>query len=328
MTANEASDSSVPIHMKVALLISPTEQLVADNYYLLGRQFLASSHEVDLCTMDSISMARSTVTALAQRFEEPHDPGTPFQSLVTKRADLTAYDLVWILALGLRSSFLDKIQILHNLEGRVPIINSLDTILFLKSKYLPSAYPGVFPHPDSYASADWNFLYGIIAEDAGEWIIKPPAGSFGRDVYRVSSKDSNTKAILQSMTGNDGSQFCLIQKYINEIQDGEKRVLFANGEVVGQYLRHNPTDHRTNLAQGGLAELCDLTRPESILCARVGEFLRRAGAYYAAIDMAYPYVIEVNVVNPGGLKTLQSLQKINLSDVVLNHILNGVLSGE
>jgi glutathione synthase len=311
--------------MKIALLINETECIELDNYYLFSHQLLALGHSVFLCCIDSLGMSNAQVTA--QGFQANSDlvrVEQPFGEIACTEVDLNRFDLVWILALGFRTGFLDKVQLLHNLERETILVNSLDSILYLKSKYFLNTLPDIFSHPESHASASWKQLYGIIQQGGGTWIIKPPAGSFGRDVFKVEATDANLRSILQTMTNHDTGVYCLIQRYVDEISNGEKRVLIANGEVVGQYCRRNTQDHRTNLAQGGEAEVCALTAEEIDLCRKIGEFLRNEGALFVAMDLAYPYVIELNVINPGGLTTLRTLSDTDLSREVVNRVLAGV----
>lgn len=310
--------------MNIALLINETECIELDNYYLFCHQLLALGHSVSLCRIDSLGMSNAQVTALS--FEANSTlvtVGRSFNDLTSRQVGLNRFDLVWVLALGFRIGFLDKIQLLHNLERDTALVNSLNSILYLKSKYFLNTQTEIFSHPESHASANWRQLFEIIQQGGGTWIIKPPAGSFGRDVFKVDASDANLRPILQTMTGHDSGAYCLIQRYVEEISNGEKRVLLANGEVVGQYCRRNTQDHRTNLAQGGEPEVCTLTPEEIALCGPIGKFLRDEGALFVAMDLAYPYVIELNVINPGGLTTLLALTDQDLSGEVVKRVLSG-----
>ena len=313
--------------MKIALLINETECVELDNYYLFSHQLLALGHSVFLCCIDSLGMSNAKVTA--QGFQASSDlveVGRPFSAIARSEVDLSVFDLVWVLALGFRTGFLDKMQLLHNLERDTVLVNSLDSILYLKSKYFLNTQSEIFSHPESHASSNWKQLFEIIQRGGGTWIIKPPAGSFGRDVFKVEATDANLRSILQTMTGHETGLYCMIQRYVEEINNGEKRVLMANGEVVGQYCRRNTQDHRTNLAQGGEPEACTLTSEELDLCSNVGEFLRREGALFVAMDLAYPYVIELNVINPGGLTTIHALTNQDLSREVVERVLSGKIT--
>ncbi|MCH8141463.1 MAG: hypothetical protein IH908_07695 [Proteobacteria bacterium] len=54
--------------------------------------------------------------------------------------------------------------------------------------------------------------------------------------------------------------------------------------------------------------------------ATIAEDLLTQGVGFAAVDIAYPYLMEVNVANPGGLKTLETLTGNDLSSSVAQAI--------
>ncbi len=122
------------------------------------------------------------------------------------------------------------------------------------------------------------------------------------------------------MTGPDGDHYCLLQPWVEEISRGEKRVLLAGGKTVGQYRRVATRDHRTNIMQGARTECCELTPEEVTYAERIGEFLRQFGAEFVGMDLAYPWVIEFNVINPGGLLTIEGLTGDDLTPRILDRI--------
>ena len=89
---------------------------------------------------------------------------------------------------------------------------------------------------------------------------------------------------------------------------------------MGQYKRLATGDHRTNLLRGAKTEACDLTPDETAYCNQIGVWLRRIGANYVGIDMVYPWVIEFNVVNPGGLMTIEDLTGKDLAPKILDQL--------
>lgn len=308
--------------MRVLFLIGETEKIEPGNYSYFCNRLVAGPRQISLGKIESLQLSNSEVCAQVCSVDKPLVLGGPFSTLEFHKLSLSGFDVVWILALGLRQSFLDKIQLLYTLPNKIRVINSIDSLMHLKSKYLPSAQPELFPYPATYASTSWEELWNTLISEGGKWIVKPPAGSFGREVYLLSSEDANARAILQTMTGHDDSQYCLMQRYVEEIAEGEKRILFAGGHVVGQYHRTANQDHRTNLIQGAEPTACSLTHSEQQLCQRIGQFLMKMGAQYVGVDLVYPYVIEFNVVNPGGLTTIETLTGMDLSGEIVEKVLN------
>ena len=137
----------------------------------------------------------------------------------------------------------------------------------------------------------------------------------------ITPDDPNTKVILETLTGRYNDQYCLLQRYVPNIEQGEKRVLrtWTSG---GSVPATAGSDHRTNIVQGAHYESCDLTTDERLLCERVGTYLLRQGAEYVGMDLAYPWVIEFNVVNPGGLLTIEELTGVDLTSDIVRPILD------
>lgn len=230
-------------------------------------------------------------------------------------APLDRYDLIWPIGLGARDTFLDRMQLLLTLDARRFVV-SPTALLTHHAKYSLALGPLAQHHPPTYASCDPLWLRGIIAR-GGEWIVKPPAASYGRDVYRVNANDPNVGVILDALTGHDGSRYCLLQRYLSEIERGETRVLLAEGEVIGAYLRRPGADHRVNLALDGRAETAELSHDETVLAIAVARQLLEHGVHFVAVDLAYPWIVEFNLANPGGLETIERLTGENLAPRVV-----------
>ena len=306
------------IMLNVILLIADTEAIEDTNYLRLGNELLSRGIPVQCCFMDSLAMLDSEIVADGFSLSEPLKLDAPFPARTS--VSIGSADIVWILTLGMRHSFLDKIQLLNCLPPGCRLINSLDALMHFKSKYFLASHGETFQYPQTYASTSANELLEVINGKGGRWIAKPPAGSLGRDIFLLSRDDPNTRVILESMTGAESDQYCLIQPYVNEITAGEKRVLIANGKPVAQYLRHSNGDHRTNVSAGATTELCELTNDEQQYCEKIGAFLAARGALYVGLDLAFPWVIEFNVVNPGGIQTIEALGGQDPSTKIINEI--------
>jgi glutathione synthase len=110
-------------------------------------------------------------------------------------------------------------------------------------------------------------------------------------------------------------RFCVLQRFEPRVRQSEKRVLIAGGEPFAQYRKvAAPGDHRGTLGNGGTIELCELSPDERTLCATLGRSLVRHGIRFAGIDLVYPYILEVNILNPGGTRVLLRIGGTDVSD--------------
>ena len=227
------------------------------------------------------------------------------------RLDLAGRDRYFILGFGAAATFLDRMQMLRALPQE-RFVNSPEALLHQHGKVsLYLDHPDI-PQPESHLSNDPSALATLI-ESGGEWIGKPPAGSFGRDVFLLRAGDGNLAAILGHLT-RDG-RYALLQRRV-PMARGERRVLLAGGKAIGAYGKALH-DHRGNLHAGATPVPAPLESDERALAQELAVRLLHQGVGFAAIDMAWPYVLEINLANPGWLETYERLTGEDLSATVV-----------
>ena len=216
--------------------------------------------------------------------------------------DAGGFDLIWLLGFGRRESYYDRMQLLRQLDQR-RFVNPVDAYTYLHGK-LPAAGYLAGHLPESYAAASAAYLLQRL-DDRTPWVLKPSGASFGRDVALIRNDAKGAEAV-RNLIRRDG--FAVLQRYVPAIERGEVRCLLAGGEIAGCYKRlPAAADIRTNLAAGGKAEPHALTEPERKLADAITRQLADSRVGFAAADLAWPYLIEINIANPGGLATLELL---------------------
>lgn len=259
-----------------------------DNRQRLSRAFAAGGWQVSLCGWETLRLTTDGAAA-----QGPSGAWFP----------LAGFNLIWLVGLGPRQGFLDRVQMLRTLPQE-RFVNSPDALALLHGKLALLEFA-----PETHVGSDAADLLRIVAS-GGRWVAKPLAGSFGRDVYLLCGDGAETRAVLERLTA--AGECCLLQRYAPQAETSEKRVLVAGGAIVGAYAKAGG-----NLAAGGTARPATLDERERGLALQVAKRLRDQGARFAGIDLAWPSVFEANIANPGGLSTLERLTGANLApDVV------------
>ena len=227
--------------------------------------------------------------------------------------DLGECDLIWLLGFGERRSFLDRAQLLCRIDqGR--LVNAIDAYTYLHGKL---AFLELLP--ETHAGSDAELLFKRL-DHRSDWIVKPSGTSFGQGVARIRN-DADGHASIRHTLHEHG--FAILQRYVESAAEGETRCLVAGGEVIGCYRRQpGSTDHRANLAAGATASPHVLSGGERRLAQTVATQLRDAGVGFAAVDIAQPHLIEVNVANPGGLGTIEAVSGEDLAPSAVRAIIN------
>ena len=206
---------------------------------------------------------------------------------------LTEHDLVWPVGFGPKETFTDRWQLLAH--SGAPLINPPAAALLLHGKLMWSDLM-----PETHASADAARLVAV-AGAGGRWVLKPAAGSFGRGVQRV-NQPADITAAMSSSPG-----YWLLQRHSDAYAAGEHRTLLVGGTRFGSYRRTPADGLHANLAQGGAASEAQIDAEEQRLIDVVVERLRPYKLGFVSVDTAGTELVEVNVANPGGLATLESV---------------------
>lgn len=271
-----------------------------DNHRRLPAAFAAAGWQVALLDRDSLAVAAGALTAAAADGENG----------AGGRVALGEFDRYFVLGFGSAETFLDRMQMLASLPA-ARFVNTPQALLFQHGKIsLALACPEV-PQPTSHLGNDPAALAARVAA-GGDWIAKPPAGSFGRDVFRLRPGDTNIGAILAHLTRN--GRYALLQAY--EAGAEEVRALVAGGEVLGAY-RKLPADHRGNLQAGAGAVPAALSPAACAALALLAPRLAALGVGFAAVDLIGGKVLELNIANPGWLQTYERVAGENLSPRVV-----------
>ena len=130
-------------------------------------------------------------------------------------------------------------------------------------------------------------------------IIKPLDGMGGSSIFRIRKSDPNRNVIVETVS-HLGRQTVMVQRFIPEIVDGDKRILVIAGEVVPFALARipKPGETRGNLAAGGRGEARPITERELEIAKALGPKLWAEGLMIVGLDVIGPCLTEVNVTSP------------------------------
>ena len=146
----------------------------------------------------------------------------------------------------------------------------------------------------------------------GDIVVKPLHGFAGGSVFRIGS-DGRNLASLMELFNRTYREPHVIQKFLSEIAEGDKRIVLVNGEVAGAVNRvPGEGEIRSNLAVGGKGQKTKLTPQELEICSVLGPELRRRGLLFVGIDViGGKWLTEINVTSPTGIV---AIDKFNGTD--------------
>jgi glutathione synthase len=152
-------------------------------------------------------------------------------------------------------------------------------------------------------------------------IIKPLDGMGGSSIFRIGENDPNVGVILETLTANS-TQYAMVQEYLPEIVDGDKRILIVNGEPMPYCLARIPAQGETrgNLAAGGRGEARPLSASDKFIAETIAPELKKRGLFFVGLDVIGNKVTEINVTSPTCIREIEAAYPINISGKLMDAI--------
>ncbi len=160
-----------------------------------------------------------------------------------------------------------------------------------------------------------------LHQELQDVIIKPLDGMGGASIFRIKANDANVGVIIETLT-NHGQQYAMVQEYLPEIVDGDKRILIVNGEPMPYCLARIPAQGETrgNLAAGGRGIARPLSPSDKLIAQTIGPELKKRGLYFVGLDVIGDKVTEINVTSPTCIREIEAAYPINISGKLMDVI--------
>ena len=130
-------------------------------------------------------------------------------------------------------------------------------------------------------------------------ILKPLDGMGGMGIFRVRTDGFNLGSIIETLN-REGTTSVMVQKFVPDIAQGDKRVLVIGGKPVPYALARIPQGNevRGNLAAGGKGVAKPLTDRDREIAHAIGPTLAARGLLLVGLDIIGDCLTEVNVTSP------------------------------
>ncbi len=166
-------------------------------------------------------------------------------------------------------------------------------------------------HPEKLAILEFPDLIGptLVTRDVEaikrfhaehrDIILKPLDGMGGMGIFRVGADGLNLGSITETLNRH-GSTTVMVQRYLPEIVQGDKRILVIAGEPVPFSLARIPqgSEIRGNLAAGGKGVAQPLSARDREIAETLGPILASRGLLLAGLDVIGDCLTEINVTSP------------------------------
>jgi|TARA_Y100001934_G_scaffold88751_1_gene110135 glutathione synthase len=198
------------------------------------------------------------------------------------------------------------------------VVNRPQSLRDFNEKLFTSYFPSLIP--DTLVTRNSKLVREFHAKHK-DVICKPLDGMGGASIFRVKEDGTNLGVIIETLTAN-GQRQMMVQKYLPEIKDGDKRVLIVNGEVMPYCLARLPSagETRGNLAAGGTGRPQPISDSDRRLAETIAPVLIEKGLIFVGLDVIGDRITEINVTSPTCVREIERAYDINIMAALFDAI--------
>ena len=293
-------------------------------------------HGVAICTPSNLTIRNSVTNAfctILNRLEKTPSNIKTFYNKTTTRGEmlpLAGFDVIFMRA----EPPLDPLMLnfLDSVKDDVFIVNSVQGMREANNKLYTAVFEDPINEiiPVTHVSKNKDYLIRMIEESSSDKMILKPLNGFGGSGVILIEKSAmgNINSLLDFYISKSdgGSDYVILQEYIEGADKGDVRILILNGVPIGAMKRiPGEKDHRSNISAGGTIAKHKLSKEEKLLCTKIGPKLVKDGLYFVGIDVIGGKLVEVNVMSPGGITYMNKVYKTRIQEKVINFIESKVL---
>jgi len=213
--------------------------------------------------------------------------------------------------------YIQLTYILDHLESQgVLIINSPQSLRDFNEKILGNILSN--KQIPTIITSNKNHIIDFLKKHK-KIVLKPMNLMAGKGIISLSYNDG-TDFLADEF--NDPRKYVICQKFIDEIINGDTRILITNGVVHEDVLVRYPpkNDFRSNLSYGGKYEVKKINKKYLNHLKEVAEYLKYNRIYFAGVDMIGDYITEINITSPTGIKQIEQKNK-RISDEIASEFI-------
>jgi glutathione synthase len=307
---------------RLAVLMDPIQKLKIhkDSTFAMLLEAQRRGFEVHVCEQRDLGLRDGRAWLRTRRTQVKDDPAGWYEQAEAHVHDAGEFD--WILMRKdppFDGEYLYDTQILERAEAQgAMVVNRPSALRDANEKLFTALFPQCCP-PTLVSRVPADLREFVV--EHGPSVVKVLDSMGGSTIFRVGIEDPNLNVIFETVT-HEGTRAALIQRYIPQIVDGDKRILVIDGEPVPYALARIPRagEFRGNLARGGSGRGQPLSERDRWICAEVGPELRRRGLLFVGLDVIGDYLTEVNVTSPTCIRELDAQFGLNIAGLLFDRL--------
>ena len=291
--------------LTVAIQMDPIERVKidADSTFALALEAQARGHSLLYYNPPQLFFRDGTVGATVRTLKVRAVQGDHFTLGEPSVYDLSKADVVLLRQdPPFDLAYITTTHLLERLGPKTLVSNDPAEVRNAPEKLLVTAFRDLMP-PTLIASDPVQIR--AFRDEHKDIILKPLYGNGGAGVFRLRPDDENLGALLE-MFASLYPEPIMVQRYLPEVRQGDKRIILVDGEFAGMINRIPAEgEARSNMHVGGKPQPTTLTTRDKEICAALGPELKKRDLIFAGIDVIGDFLTEITVTSPTGIQEVK-----------------------
>ena len=296
--------------LAVAIQMDPISgiDIHADSTFVLALEAQKRGHGLYHYLPQDLSFRHNRLVARVQALEVRREAGSHYTLGTAETVDLATMDVVLMRQdPPFDMAYITATHLLEHIHGDTLVVNDPVSVRNAPEKLFVTHFSELMP--PTLITSDRDEILAFRKEHM-DIILKPLFGNGGAGVFHLRPEDENLNALLEVFTEMFREPI-IVQRYLPEVRQGDKRIILVDGRPVGGVSRvPQPGEARANFHVGARGEKTTLNKREQQICEAIGPILKDKGLIFVGIDVIGDYITEINVTSPTGIQEINHFDGI------------------
>ncbi len=306
--------------LAVAIQMDPMDaiDIDADSTFVLALEAQRRGHALFHYLPRDLAFRNGRVLARIRPLTVRRDRSDHFTLGTAELVDLATMDVVLMRQdPPFDMAYITATHLLDHIHPRTLVVNDPTEVRNAPEKLLVTHFGGLMP-PTLITSDQRQIM--DFRQEYRDIIVKPLFGNGGAGVFHITPGDENLNSLLEMFT-QLYREPVMVQRYLPEVRQGDKRIILVDGVAVGAVNRVPAKgEARSNLHVGGEARKVELTARDREICDAIGPTLSERGLVFVGIDVIGDYLTEINVTSPTGIQQIDRFDSVCIESLIWDAI--------
>ena len=294
-----------------------TLSISGDTTFALCLEAQKRGHKIFHYTPDKLTYKNGKTLSLVEPLQVMDDEDNHFTLGKPFETDFLDIDFVLMRQEPpFNMNYITYTHLLEHLPKNTRIINNPISVRNAPEKLLVTFFEDLMPETIISLDVDAILNFQKIHKDI---VLKPLYGKGGEGIIRLQNSEDIFIKIERFI--KDQEEPIMVQPFLPEVENGDKRIILLNGEPVG-CLNRIPAkgEFRSNLGVGGIPKLSELTQSDMKICNTIKPVLQEMNLVFVGIDVIGKYLTEINVTCPTGVRQIKNLGGSDIPEMFWKYV--------